>query len=303
MVKLVDSPFLMEQLLKGSTELPRLTCESKGVKFELNNKLGEHQIYSGDMGRLRQILQNLLSNAIKFTSHGKVTLTVSNTQLNPNEDLITFEVTDTGLGIPKEKQSLLFKPFSQVHTDRENRFGGTGLGLSIVKSLINAMDGEIQLESEPGQGTQVMFSVTLKREHQLDSQGQERILPVRPLRVLVADDTPLNIKLIQTFLQKDDHWVDVAKDGKEALSKAMTGPYDFILLDIDMPKLSGYEVVEKIRSTTGPNQQCEIAALTGYAFDSDIERAAAAGFDYHFAKPIQFSLLLNRLAISSQNTK
>ncbi|MEW6205256.1 MAG: ATP-binding protein [Pseudomonadota bacterium] len=303
MVKLVDSPFLMEQLLKGSTELPRLTCESKGVKFELHNKLGEHQIYSGDMGRLRQILQNLLSNAIKFTSHGKVSLSVSNTPINPDEDLLTFEVSDTGLGIPKEKQALLFRPFSQVHTDRENRFGGTGLGLSIVKSLVQAMGGEIQLESEPGQGTQVMFSVTLKREHQLDNQGQERILPIRPLRVLVADDTPLNIKLIQTFLQKDAHIVDVARDGREALNKAMTEPYDFVLLDIDMPKMSGYEVVEKIRSSNGPNQHCEIAALTGYAFDSDIERAVEAGFNYHFAKPIQFNLLLNRLAISSQNTK
>lgn len=303
MVKLVDSPFLMEQLLKGSTELPRLTCESKGVKFELHNKLGEHQIYSGDMGRLRQILQNLLSNAIKFTSHGKVSLSVSNTPLNPDEDLLTFEVSDTGLGIPKDKQALLFRPFSQVHTDRENRFGGTGLGLSIVKSLVQAMGGEIQLESEPGQGTQVMFSVTLKREHQLDNQSQERILPIRPLRVLVADDTPLNIKLIQTFLQKDAHMVEVARDGREALNKAMTEPYDFVLLDIDMPKMSGYEVVEKIRSSSGPNQHCEIAALTGYAFDSDIERAVEAGFNYHFAKPIQFNLLLNRLAISSQNTK
>lgn len=303
MVKLVDSPFLMEQLLKGSTELPRLTCESKGVKFELHNKLGEHQIYSGDMGRLRQILQNLLSNAIKFTSHGKVSLSVSNTPINPDEDLLTFEVSDTGLGIPKDKQALLFRPFSQVHTDRENRFGGTGLGLSIVKSLVQAMGGEIQLESEPGQGTQVMFSVTLKREHQLDNQSQERILPIRPLRVLVADDTPLNIKLIQTFLQKDAHMVDVTRDGREALNKAMTEPYDFVLLDIDMPKMSGYEVVKKIRSSTGPNQHCEIAALTGYAFDSDIEKAVEAGFNYHFAKPIQFNLLLNRLAISSQNTK
>lgn len=303
MVKLIESPFLMDQLLKGSTELPRLTCESKGVKFELENKLGDHQIYSGDMGRLRQILQNLLSNAIKFTSHGKVGLKVINTPLNATEDLLTFVVSDTGLGIPKEKQSELFKPFSQVHTDRENRFGGTGLGLSIVKSLVNAMGGEIQLESEPGHGTQVMFSVTLKREYQLNEQSQERILPSRPLRVLVADDTPLNIKLIQTFLQKDAHSVDVARDGKEALNKAMTEPYDFILLDIDMPKLSGYEVIEKIRENAGPNQHCEAAALTGYAFDSDIERAVAAGFNYHFAKPIQFNLLLNRLAISSQNTK
>ncbi|MCR2747259.1 ATP-binding protein [Limnobacter parvus] len=303
MVKIIDSPFLMDQLLKGSSELPRLTCESKGVKFELHNNLGEQQIYSGDMGRLRQILQNLLSNAIKFTSHGKVSLKVSSTPVNADQDMLTFEVSDTGLGIPKDKQHQLFKPFSQVHTDRENRYGGTGLGLSIVKSLITAMGGEIQLDSEPGKGTQVVFSVTLKREQVLTSLSAERILPTRSLHVLVADDTPLNIKLIETFLKKDGHTVSVAKNGAEALKIALSEPVDFILLDIDMPKLNGYEVAEQIRATDGPNQAREIAALTGYAFDSDIQKAEEAGFNYHFAKPIQFNLLLNRLALSSQNTK
>lgn len=303
MVKLIESPFLMDQLLKGSSELPRLTCESKGVKFELHNNLGEQQIYSGDMGRLRQILQNLLSNAIKFTSHGKVSLKVSSASINPEQDLLTFEVNDTGLGIPKNKQHQLFKPFSQVHTDRENRFGGTGLGLSIVKSLVTAMGGEIQLDSEPGKGTQVVFSVTLKREHVLTTPSTERIPPARSLHVLVADDTPLNIKLIETFLKKDGHTTRVAKNGAEALEMALSEPFDFILLDIDMPKLNGYEVAEQIRATNGPNQACEIAALTGYAFDSDIQKAEESGFNYHFAKPIQFNLLLNRLAMSSQNTK
>ena len=303
MVKLIEAPFHMGQLLKSSSELPKLTCEAKGVKFEIENKLGEQQIYAGDMGRLRQILQNLLSNAIKFTSHGKVSLKVNNTPKDGEHDLLTFEVSDTGLGIPKDKQSQLFMPFSQVHTDRENRYGGTGLGLSIVKSLVQAMGGEIQLESEPDKGTTVMFSVTLKREDKLTAQSTEKITPARALNVLVADDTPLNIKLIQTFLSKDGHQVTVATNGQEALQMSQEQAFDFILLDIDMPKLSGYEVAEKIRSTTGPNQQCEIAALTGHAFDSDIERAVAAGFNYHFAKPIQFNLLLNRLAISSQNAK
>lgn len=156
------------------------------------------------MGRLRQILQNLLSNAIKFTSHGKVSLKVSSTSIDPEQDLLTFEVTDTGLGIPKDKQNQLFKPFSQVHTDRDNRFGGTGLGLSIVKSLVTAMGGEIHLDSEPGKGTQVVFSVNLKREHELISPSTERIPPARPLNVLVADDTPLNVKLIESFLKKTD---------------------------------------------------------------------------------------------------
>jgi PAS domain S-box-containing protein len=303
MVKLIEAPFHMDQLLKSSSELPKLTCEAKGVKFEIDNKLGEQQIYGGDMGRLRQILQNLLSNAIKFTSQGKVSLKVNNTPKDGEYDLLTFEVSDTGLGIPKDKQSQLFMPFSQVHTDRENRYGGTGLGLSIVKSLVQAMGGEIQLESEPGRGTTVMFSVALKRENKLTAHSTEKIAPARALNVLVADDTPLNIKLIQTFLGKDGHKVTVAKNGEEALRMAQEQAFDFILLDIDMPKLSGYEVAERVRNTTGPNQTCEIAALTGYAFDSDIQRSEAAGINYHFAKPIQFNLLLNRLAISSQNAK
>ena len=303
MVMLIDSPFLIDQLLKGSSELPRLTCESKGVTFELINQLGDHQIYSGDMGRLRQVLQNLLSNAIKFTSHGKVSLKVSGKSADLEQDLLTFEVCDTGLGIPKDKQHLLFKPFSQVHTDKENRFGGTGLGLSIVKSLLDAMGGNIQLESEAGKGTQVTFSVVLKRETELEHQGTERISPARSLHVLVADDMPLNVKLIQTFLHKDGHTVEVAKDGEEALNMARNKVFDFVLLDIDMPKISGYEVAEGIRANPGPNQNCEIAALTGHAFESDIQKSEAAGINYHFTKPVQFNLLLNRLAMSSQNSK
>lgn len=303
MVTLTESPFVMDQLLKGSSELSRLNCESKGVAFEIENNLGEHQIYRGDIGRLRQVIQNLLSNAIKFTSHGKVALKASKSPLNDGFDRLTFEVIDTGLGIPADKLSQLFKPFSQVHVDRDNRFGGTGLGLSIVKSLVGAMGGEIHLQSETGKGTRVTFSVSLKRETALKEHSEERILPRRALRVLVADDMPLNIKLLEVFLKKDGHTVEIARDGQQALEKAKNGVFDFILLDIDMPKLSGYQVAVEIRNTPGPNQQCEMAALTGYAFDTDIHKAQTAGFNFHFAKPIQFNLLLNRLAISSQNTK
>ena len=165
------------------------------------------------------------------------------------------------------------------------------------------MGGEIHLQSETGKGTRVTFSVKLKRETALKEHSEERILPSRALHVLVADDTPLNIKLLEVFLKKDGHTVEIARDGQQALEKAKNEVFDFILLDIDMPKLSGYEVAVEIRNTPGPNQQCEMAALTGYAFDSDIHKAESVGFNFHFAKPIQFNLLLNRLAISSQNTK
>jgi PAS domain S-box-containing protein len=302
MVQLNYAPFMMEQLISSSAELTRLTAKAKGLTFEIDNQISGQQVYSGDMVRLRQILQNLLNNAVKFTTQGQVTLAVSNTPIGKQRDILTFSVNDTGVGIHKAQQHQLFKPFVQLHKDRDNRYGGTGLGLSIVKSLVKAMHGEIQVSSEPGQGTHVVFSVTLNKEAAISRQNDVRIKPSRPLKVLVADDTPLNIKLVNKFLAKDHHTTVVATDGQEALDKAMSEPFDFILLDIDMPKLNGYEVAMAIRQQEGPNQYCEIAALTGYAFDSDVKKSQESGINYHFAKPVQFDLLLNRLAMSSQVT-
>ncbi|HEX4916709.1 MAG TPA: ATP-binding protein [Limnobacter sp.] len=299
MVSLNQAPFLLSQLLSSSTELPRINCESKGVKFELDNQVASDFVYMGDMVRLRQIIHNLLSNAIKFTAKGRVRLQVSAIPIGADTDLLRVEVEDTGLGIPKEKQANLFKPFVQVHTDLDNRFGGTGLGLSIVKTLIDAMHGEIHLESEPGQGTSILFSVPLKRTDISDAQVESRIKPARGLQVLVADDTPLNVKLLRTFLERDGHHVEVAIDGEHALGLAKTARFDFILLDIDMPKMSGLEVVRTLRDEPGPNQHCKVAALTGYAFESDIQASYDAGMDYHFAKPIEFEQLLNQLALHS----
>ncbi len=302
MVQLVYSPFMMEQLISSSAELTRLSAKAKGLAFEIDNQVDSQQVYSGDMVRLRQILQNLLNNAVKFTAQGKITLSVNNTPIGKQRDILTFSVNDTGLGIDKSRQNQLFKPFMQLHNDRDNRYGGTGLGLSIVKSLVKAMHGEIQVSSEPGKGTHVVFSVTLNKESAISRQSDVRLKPSRPLKVLVADDTPLNIKLVNKFLEKDHHTTVVATDGREALDKAMNEPFDFILLDIDMPKLDGYEVAMAIRQNEGPNQFCEIAALTGYAFDSDVKKSQECGINYHFAKPVQFDLLLNRLAMSSQIT-
>ncbi len=299
-VQIVHAPFAMEQLLSSSAELTRLTAKAKGLAFEINNQIVGQQVYSGDLVRLRQVLQNLLNNAVKFTAQGKVSLTVNNTPIGKQRDILTFSVVDTGLGIDKNRQSQLFKPFTQLHTDSDNRYGGTGLGLSIVKSLIKAMHGEIQVSSEPGQGTHVVFSITLNKEATVSERRDVRLTPSRPLKVLVADDTPLNIKLVKKFLEKDGHNAVVVTDGQQALDKAMSEPFDFILLDIDMPKLNGYEVAMAIRQSEGHNQFCEIAALTGYAFESDVKKSQESGINYHFAKPVQFDLLLNRLAMSSQ---
>ncbi|WP_370263572.1 ATP-binding protein [Limnobacter sp.] len=300
MVTLNQAPFLLNTLLGSSTELPRMNCQSKDVAFELDKQVPENTVYLGDMGRLRQVIQNLLSNAIKFTSQGKVRLQVNSISISGDTDLLHVAVQDTGLGIPKEKQASLFQPFVQVHTDHDNRFGGTGLGLSIVKTLIEAMRGEIHLESEPGVGTTISFSVPLKRASLTEQEASNRVEPVRALHVLVADDTPLNVKLLRTFLERDGHRVTVAEDGLSALQMAEQHPYDFILMDIDMPKLSGLEVAKRVRQGDGPNRHTKMAALTGYAFEEDVKASMEAGMDYHFAKPIEFELLLNQLALHSR---
>ncbi|HEX4878284.1 MAG TPA: ATP-binding protein [Limnobacter sp.] len=303
MVNLNHAPFLLQQLVSSSTELPKANCESKGVGFVLDNRVNQNAVYMGDMGRLRQVIQNLLSNAIKFTAKGSVRLQLSAEQVGQDTDLLRVEVQDTGLGIAKDKQGNLFQPFVQVHDDHDNRYGGTGLGLSIVKTLVTAMHGHIHLESEPGVGTTIVFSVPLKRASIADAPSRERTQPARSLNVLVADDTPLNVKLLKTFLERDGHQVWVAEDGETALELASSQNFDFVLLDIDMPKMSGLEVAKKIRQAAGPNQHCKMAALTGYAFESDIQASYDAGMDYHFAKPIQFEHLLNQLALHSRQIK
>ncbi|MCQ8895558.1 ATP-binding protein [Limnobacter humi] len=299
MLALSNNPFSLDDVLKSSSELSRLNCAAKQIDFELVTAMEPGLVYLGDAGRLRQIIQNLLSNAIKFTEQGKVQLVVRIESTGPTSDAIAFEVRDTGRGVPADKLPLLFKPFVQVHSDGENRLGGTGLGLSIVKNLVQAMGGDIHMESTVGEGTVVKFHIPLSR---VDKQAQaivERIQPARSLNLLVADDTPLNLKLLTLFLEKDGHVVHSATDGMEALRLAEQSRFDFILLDIDMPKLSGLDVARRIRAGSGPNEHTPIAALTGYAFESDRIESEQAGMNYHFAKPIQFDALLNQLALHS----
>lgn len=300
MVKLNEAAFSLDELIKSSSELSRLACAAKQVDFQVDVPTLPSSHYLGDVGRMRQVIQNLLSNAIKFTDKGSVRLAVKIKTMQGEQDELSFEVIDSGRGIPTSKQALLFKPFVQVHVDEESRLGGTGLGLSIVKSLVEAMGGRIELESTVGVGTTVRVLVPLKRTAAPSHASYARIKPARPLTVLLADDSPLNQKLLSIILTKDGHIVEPAMDGDEALEMALSKKYDFILMDIDMPKLSGYDVAREIRKTEGPNKTCEMAALTGYAFSSDVQKALDVGINYHFAKPIQFDALLNRLAMSSR---
>lgn len=303
-VKINPMPFALDQLVEQVSALNKSSCREKGLNCKSDVKLSQGAVYEVDASRLRQILHNLVHNAIKFTEQGSVTIEVNAEPLDEKTDWVHFVVQDTGMGISPEKQTLLFRPFSQVHEDPNQRYGGTGLGLSIVKSLVNAMGGDIKLESALGQGTRISVRIPLRRlAGQAEVLHNKRIRPECSLRVLIADDTSLNLKLLRTFLERDGHSVEEARDGRSVLDMAMNKPYDVILLDINMPAMDGYEVAQAIRSQAGPNQDTALAALTGYAFSSDIEKALRAGMNYHFAKPIDFDALLNQLAMISKEVK
>lgn len=300
-LQIEKAPFHLNQLF-NSAQIFQLTCVAKGIGFGTHNLCNDGPVVLGDLARLRQIVQNLVSNAIKFTQKGRIDLSISSKRVSTGRLMLQISVSDTGAGISKEQQAKLFKPFSQVNSARDQRLGGTGLGLSIVKSLVKSMGGEVELESELGVGSTFRCLIPVEEVRANSDQPKIALVAAHSMRVLLADDSALNLKLIKTFLERAGHEVTTARDGQRALDLALGSEYDFILLDVNMPMLSGYEVVQKIRTTAGPNQYCEIAAITGFAYEEDVSKAKQAGFNYHFAKPLQFDSLLNQLAISSQES-
>jgi PAS domain S-box-containing protein len=246
----------------------------------------------GDDLRLRQIVLNLVGNAVKFTEHGTIALTVALTSRDPL--ILRIDVADTGMGIAPETMEQLFAPFSQGDAHIARRFGGTGLGLAISRRLVEAQDGRIGAESQPGQGSRFWFEIPMKAAEIVEAAPvRELVLP--PLDILMAEDNPVNQKVVQVFLERRGHRVHAVPDGVQALEAARHHRYDVVLMDMQMPVMDGLDATRAMRALPGPNGQVPIVALTANAFRSDAERCAAAGMDAFLAKPVDFPLLLATL--------
>jgi CheY-like chemotaxis protein len=214
----------------------------------------------GDPARLRQIVVNLIANAIKFTELGEVLLTVEPESAHDNATILHFAVHDTGVGIPLDKRQLIFGTFTQADSSITRRFGGTGLALTISTRLVHLMGGRIWVESELGQGSVFHFTVQFGvagtegsaafAPHIPDADAASVPVPLlasRPLRVLLAEDNPVNQKLAVKLLEKRGHHVIVAGDGREALAAFDKGPFDVVLTDVQMPGMGGLHVTAAIR--------------------------------------------------------
>ena len=294
-------PFRLRQLVDSVITLFTPQASEKGLllKHMVYSDVPDHVI--GDSLRIRQVLINLLGNAIKFTPEGTVTLRV---MIDGEEDgdLITFSVQDTGIGLPEDSIERLFQPFTQADISTDRRYGGTGLGLSISKKLVEGMHGKIGVDSTPDQGATFWFTLALPladnilndrdlvmQEYATSRSGH----PIQGLRILLADDNPINLELAHAILSSLGARLTTARTGQQALALASEKAFDLILMDVHMPVMNGLEATRHIRETDGPNSSTPIVAITADAMAENQQEVFHAGMNEVLLKPIDDEKLID----------
>ncbi len=305
-IDLEHQPLDPRRCVADAMSLVRIEAERKGLRLESRTAPGTPANLLGAPTRFGQIILNLLSNAVKFTEAGSVTVSVSSSRANPTAPVrLEVEVADTGIGIPEDRRDRLFQSFSQVDSSTTRRYGGTGLGLAIAKRLIERMGGRIDVVSTPGGGATFRFFVLL------DTQSKEAQVEVAPpqvalpssnghqspaLKVLVAEDNPINRKVAGHLLSKLGHSFTMAENGLLALSAVLDAPSDVVLMDLQMPEMDGLEVTRRIRAELPAGQQPWIVALTASAFEHTRSECLEAGMNDFLSKPITLDALRAALA-------
>jgi signal transduction histidine kinase len=276
-------------------------AREKGLALNISIDPDIPQRIVADNVKLRQILLNLLGNAVKFTAEGRVDL-----DLNlAGTGLLEFTVTDTGIGIPDENLARIFEPFSQGDGSMTRRYGGTGLGLTISSRLVSLLGGEISVRSIPGRGSCFRFTLPFRLEERPPESavlehfdaGAGTEYGGIPARILVAEDNPVNQILARRILQKDGHEVTLAGDGAAALEAWRNGSFDLILMDVQMPLMTGLETTAAIRAAERERHiHTPIVAMTAHAMQGDRDLCLAAGMDAYISKPLRPRELLDLVA-------
>ena len=283
-------PFGLRSTLSDAVETLRVRAADKRLALELEVLDDVPDGLVGDAMRLRQVLINLLGNAIKFTDRGEVRLRVGVASQPPGEVCLHFAVIDTGIGIPRDKQDVVFDAFAQADGSATRRHGGTGLGLSISARLVELMGGDIWVESVPGQGSAFRFTAMFALPQAAavaPAPAEEPREPRRPLGVLVVEDEDVHRELVAALLLGRGHRVITARNGREALLELSRHTVDLVLMDLQMPELDGMQAAATIREwerSTGGH--LPIVAMTASALADDPEKCLAAGMDRFVTKPI-----------------
>jgi CheY-like chemotaxis protein/anti-sigma regulatory factor (Ser/Thr protein kinase) len=287
-VKINQEAIHLNTLLNHVRNIVKLKAEERNIKIILNMPWDNSKsLIQTDAGKLNQILINLINNAIKFTKNGTVTCSYKLI----NDDFLEFRITDTGIGIPKEKQKQIFQRFYQVDQSISRGFEGAGLGLSITKALVNLLGGEINFESEYRKGTTFYFTIPYKGRKRLSKKPE--IAPKmefsKEMNVLIAEDDMPSFLFLETLLLDFDMNITRAKNGRQAVELAKNNHFDLILMDINMPIMNGLEATRLIR---GFNPGIPIIAQTAFAFAVEEENVLESGCNAYLSKPISKIKLL-----------
>ncbi|MBN2672327.1 MAG: response regulator [Deltaproteobacteria bacterium] len=295
--------FDLEEVVQNVVAMANVTAKQKKTNVNCQFPKNEIGLLMGDAKRLKQVLVNLTGNAIKFTTDGTVTIGVRVEKEETSYIRLEIRVSDTGIGIPKEKQSKLFQSFSQADVSTSTQYGGTGLGLALSQQIVQMMGGEITLHSVEGKGTTFSFSVLFgksknaKKQHVSGASVYSPIANGDAIKVLVADDNVVNQKVAAMMLKKLGVHADTAADGTEVITKMQQSFYNMILMDVEMPHVDGLEATRQIRAGGLPfkNQTPKIISMTGHAMKGDEERFLEAGMDGYLTKPIRPEQLRSEL--------
>ncbi|MCK5322606.1 MAG: response regulator [Desulfobulbaceae bacterium] len=312
--KLEKDLFSIAELVGNVADMFKTAAKEKTLCLSYVVDPGLPELIEGDSNRIRQIMVNLTGNAMKFTEQGKVDVRADLIEQTKDRVVVRFSVSDTGIGIPEDRQNAIFEKFTQADGSTTRKFGGTGLGLSISNELVRLMKGEMTLTSASGQGSTFSFTISMISRESAPEQLEKRAEDVtespvemesdEKIRVLLVEDNKVNQRLATIFVQKQGHEVGVAEDGLVALEKLKTGKWDLILMDIQMPNMSGLEATVKIReleslpemrdqyeSLRNRKTPVPIIGLTAHARKEDEEGCYSAGMDAFLTKPVKIRKL------------
>ena len=310
-LELVIVKFDLHREVKKAVSAFALMAKKKGLKlsYSIDDQIPKNVL--GDSARLNQIMANLIGNAIKFTERGEIIVSLRRDDpLKDSELSVLFSISDTGIGIPVEKLEWLFEAFNQLDLSGTYKYEGTGLGLSITKNLVDLMGGTIQVASVENQGSIFYFTIPFAVPDDQEAI-KEDISPAlsskrygaKPLtaqgesvKILLAEDKPMNRRLATLLLEKRGYLVVAANDGEEVLEKLKAEHFDLILMDVQMPKMDGLEATARIRGSDDQKiREIPIIAMTAYSAKEDREKCLLAGMDYYISKPINNEELYSAL--------
>jgi len=288
--------FSLRDLMADIISAFNVRAVEKNIGFSVSIHPEVPDVLIGDNMRLHQVLINLIDNAIKFTRQGEVSVTISGSEEKDNNVKIMFSVIDTGIGIPKEKLELIFESFTQADSSTTREYGGTGLGTTICKQIVGLMGGQIGVESEIGKGSTFWFVVpfekgTIEKIEKTEEENRQPTVSLNNAKVLIVEDYPTNQEVAKYLIETAGGIVSIAENGQIALEMFKEHDFDVILMDVQMPKMDGYQATQEIRKLPR-GDKIPVIGMTANAFEKDRQACLAAGMNDFVSKPLEFEHFL-----------